>query len=289
MRFTAYDICMVENNKTFIVDLKKDELLRALYKYPKIMENDEYFAPIHIHESGEYILGTLAQSYQAILTKFEPLSITKDEIQLDGKNINDKTYFYINCSENRIYVQGKRYPTNLNKKVTLERIEKILNDIVGVNIVLIPAKLKYSIDEIEEIFKTSYVKKISFRNLDGLKIPEGTVLHNPKKYLDEALIESYNTYSADQLSSMDLKAKEGEQLSKNPLARIGMVLSKINKREKIFKSMEIIDDGERTEIKPDGNEHKIVYVPKKDQDDSYETYDRIMKKVTRNYNGRFEE
>ena len=53
--------------------------------------------------------------------------------------------------------------------------------------------------------------------------------------------------------------------------------------------MEIIDDGERTEIKPDGNEHKIVYVPKKDQDDSYETYDRIMKKVTRNYNGRFEE
>ena len=53
--------------------------------------------------------------------------------------------------------------------------------------------------------------------------------------------------------------------------------------------MEIIEDGQTTQVKPGGNEHKVIYVPKKDLDDSYETYDRIMKKVSKNYNGRFED
>lgn len=234
-------------------------------------------------------MGTLAQSYHTVLTKFEPDSSTKQEVELEDKDINDKTYFYISFEERRIYIQGKRYPTSLNKKMTRERIETILGDCLNSRVMFVQAKIDYTIEEIDEIFRSSFVKSISFRNLDGLKIPEGTVLHNPKKYLDESLIESYNVYSAPTLSSMDLKSKDGEQLSKNPLARIGMVLSSINKRKKIFKSMEVIDDGERTEIKPGGNEHKVIYIPKKDQDDSYETYDRIMKKVSKNYKGRFEE
>ena len=289
MRFTAYDIYEIVNNVQVTIKINKGKLLKALYKYPKIVIEDESYAPIHIHEAGAYILGTLAQSYQAVLTKFEPGYDTKDEIELDGKDINDKTYFYISCDDNRIFIQGKRYPTSLNKRITLERIKKILEDSLEVDLKLAQVKLKYTAEEISEIFKMSYVTKISFRNLDELEIPKGTVLHNPKRELDEALIESYNTYSAHQISSMDLKAKNGEQLSKNPFARIGIVLSSYYKKEKVFKSMEIIDDGERTEIKPDGNEHKVVYVPKKDQDDPYETYDRIMKKVTNNYGGRFKE
>ncbi len=291
MRFTAYDIYgCVEGKEKRINGNKKEKLLNALYRYPKKIIDDNSYAPIHIHEDGEYILGTMAQSYYKILTKFDnSTDDTKDEIILEDNIINDKTYFYINCEESRIYIQGKRYPAALNKKVTIERIKNILEDCLECNITFVPAKIDYTIEEIDEVFRESFVKSISFRNLEGLKIPEGTAVHNPKKELDDAFIESYNIYSAPTLSSMDLKAKNGEQLSKNPLARVGMILSREYKRKDIFKNMEIIEDGQTTQVKPGGNEHKVIYVPKKDLDDSYETYDRIMKKVSKNYNGRFED
>lgn len=289
MRFTAYDIYEIIDGAIKIFEPDKERLFQKLNAYPKVEDDGNVYAPIYMHKSGEYILGTLAQSYYTVLTTFAPETDTKKEVELDDKVINDKTYFYINCREKRIYIQGKRYPVSLNKGYTRDRIRMILEDCLGYNISFVQARIEYTIEDIEEIFVSSIVKSISFRHLDGLMIPKGTKLHNPKKELDDALIESYNTYSAPTLSSMDLKAKDGEKLSKNPLAKIGMVLSKQNKHEKIFRNMEIIEDGQLTEIKQGGNEHKVIYVPKKDQDDSFETYDRIMKKVSKNYNGRLEE
>lgn len=291
MRFTAYDIYEQAGKKIKRINSEdKEKLLKALRRYPKKIIEKNSYAPVYIHEDEEYILGTLAQSYYTILTKFDTSTAdTKDEVVLDDNEINDKTYFYLSCVESRIYIQGKRYPAALSKKVTVERIKSILEECFNCNIIFIPAKIDYTIEEIDEIFHSSFVKSISFRNLNGLKIPEGASLHNPKKYLDEALIESYNIYSAPTLSSMDLKAQSGEELSKNPFAKIGMILSKKNRQKNIFKNMEIIEDGQTTQIKPGGNEHKVIYVPKKDLNDSYETYDRIMKKVSKTYKGRFEE
>ncbi len=255
MRFTAYDIHeRIEHKIKRINSGDKEKLLKALRKYPKKIIEDKSYAPIYIHEDEDYILGTLAQSYYTILTKFDPSTKdTKDEVVLDDNEINDKTYFYLSCAESRIYIQGKRYPAALSKKVTVERIRSILEECLNCNLIFVPAKIDYTIEEIDEIFKSSFVKSISFRNLNGLIIPEGTSLHNPRKELDEALVESYNVYSAPTLSSMDLKAQSGEQLSKNPFAKIGMVLSKYNRQKDVFKNMEIIEDGQTTEIKSGGS------------------------------------
>ena len=288
MRFTAYDVYEVKKDSMHVLNLSSQILFEKLNQYPKIIENDESsYAPLYIHNYRQYVLGTLAQSYYKVLTKFDEKEDTKEEIELEDTTINDKTYFYLNCEESRIFIQGRRYPATLNKKLTIDRLQDIIGDCLGKSILFVQAKIKYTIDEIEEIFSSSYVKRIAFTNLEGLKLPEGAVLHNPKKYLDDAMIESYNTYSAPTLDTMELKAKNGEKLSKNPLAKIGMVLSKENRYKKVFKSMDIMDDGEKVEIKPDGNEHKVVYVPKNDQEDSYVTYDRILKKSSREYQGRF--
>lgn len=289
MRFTAYDIYETKDDTLSRVRIDGGLLFERLNKYPKIMEDKESYAPLYIHNYREYVLGTLAQSYNTILTKFDNNENTKKEIELDDTSINDKTYFYVNCKEMRLYIQGKRYPTGLNSKFALERLEKIIGECLGKKIIFIKAKIKYTIEEIEEIFINSYVKRIAFTNLEGLTLPKGAVLHNPRKDLDEAMVESYNTYSAPVLDTIDLKAKDGQKLSKNPLAKIGMVLSKENRYAKVFKSMEIIEDGQKVDIKPDGNEHKIIYVPKKDMDDSYETYDRVLKKSSRDYQGRLDE
>lgn len=290
MRFTAYDIYESRNDIVNKVNISSEILFERLKRYPKIIEADERsYAPLYIHNYGQFVLGTLAQSYYKVLTKFDDKKNTKDEIQLDDTTINDKTYFYVSCEDNRVYLQGRRYPETLNKKLTIERLQNIIGQCLNKNIFFMQAKIKYSIEEIEEIFSVSFVKRIAFTNLEGLKLPEGAVLHNPKKYLDDAMIESYNFYSSPTLDTMELKAKNGEKLSKNPFAKIGMILSKENRYKKVFKSMEVIDDGEKVEIKPEGNEHKVIYVPKKDQEDSYETYDRILRKSSKEYQGRFDE
>lgn len=289
MRFTAYDIYELRDDQRSKLDIDGDEIYKNLFKYPKIDEEDSSFAPLYVDKYGEYVLGTLTQSYYKVMTKFEKRKDTKQEVQLEDTTINDKTYFYINCEENRIYVQGRRYPASLSNRLTIDRLENIIGECMQKRIIFEKSQIKYTVDEIDEIFSQSFVKRISFKELEGLTLPQDTILHNPRKDLDEALVESYNVYSAPILDTMELKAKDGEKLSKNPLAKIGMILSKSNRNKKIFKSMEIIDDGERVEIKPDGNEHKVFYVSKKDENDPYETYDRILKKSTHRYKGRFEE
>lgn len=289
MRFTAYDVYELKEDKLFRMKFDKDKIYSSLVKYPKIDEEESSFAPLYIDRYKEYVLGTLTQSYFTVLTKFDDKKNTKKEIELEDTVINDKTYFYINCDEGRIYIQGRRYPASLGKRLTIERLERIIGDCMQTRAVFEQSIIKYTIDEIDEIFNSSFVKRISFKGLEGLMLPKNATLHNPRKSLDEALIESYNVYSAPVLDTIELKAKNGEKLSKNPFAKIGMILSKENRSRKIFKSMDIMDDGERIEIKPDGNEHKIFYVPKKDQDDPYETYDRVLKKSSHEYKGRFEE
>lgn len=291
MRFTAYDIFEISNNSSGHLNMSSQNLFEKLNQYPKITEEDKTsYAPLYIHSFNDFVLGTLVQSYFKVLTKFDDKYDTKKEIQIDDTSINDRTLFYINCKDSRIYIQGRRYPsTFLNKKLTIERLQKIIGQSLGKQVLFFQAQIKYTVEEIEELFSSSYVKRIAFTNLEGLKLPENAVLHNPKKYLDDAMIESYNTYSAPTLDTMELKAREGEQLSKNPFAKIGMILSKENRYKKVFKSMDIIDEGEKIEIKPEGNEHKVIYIPKKDQEDSYEAYDRILKKTSKEYRGRFDE
>ena len=286
MRFTAYDIFEYSDSNLYKVEIDGEALYKALVNFPKIDGEEGSFAPLYIDKYKEYVLGTLTQSYNTVLTKFSDKENTKQEIELDDTTINDKTYFYVNLDEKRVYIQGRRYPTSLSKKYTLSRLEWIIGECLGKNIIFQQAIIKYSIDEIDEMFNNSFVKRISFKGLEGLQLPKDSILHNPRIDLDSALIESYNVYSAPVLDTLELKAKSGEKLSKNPLAKIGMILSKCNKSQKIFRSMDIMDDGERIEIKPDGNEHKLVYVPKKDQDNAYETYERILKKSGNKYDGR---
>lgn len=281
MRFKAYDICSLSDNSTEKVKISGD-LFEKLNLFPRVSEGSENYAPLYMHEFKELILGTLAQSHHTVLTAFDENS-DKDEIAIDADKINDKTYFYINKLESRLYIQGKLYPTTLSAGLTRDRLNKILSDCLGKIIVLIPASIEYTISDIQEIFSTSYVKKIIFKNMLGLKIPKGTTLHNPRKDLDESLAESWNTYSSETVDYLELRSKDDEQLSKNPIAKIGMTLSNENKAVQVFQSMEIIESGERVLIKPKGNESKIIYISKKTQDDPQETYEKILKKYIKDF------
>lgn len=289
MKFTAHDIYRLNENNIFKFSIDPKMLFNRLNLYPRIDDKDSSFAPLYIHQYENCVLGTLVQSYKTVLTKFDESVDTKEEIELDDSEINDKTFFYIDCEDMRIYIQSKRYPSTLNKELTLARLQKIVGDSLEKDVAFIKAEIRYTIEEIDEIFTRSFVKRICFKNLEGLELPEGAELHNPRKDLDKSLTESWNVYSKNTVDSMELKAKDGEKLSKNPLAKLGMLLSLNNRYKQVFKSMDIIDDGEKLEIKPTGNEHKVIYVSKKTQEDSYETYDKILRKTNKSYRGRFDE
>ena len=123
MRFTAYDVYEYDNNNWSRLDINGEEIYKALIQYPKVVEGKDSFAPLYIDKYREFVLGTLTQSYNTILTKFSEKENTKQEVTLEDTEINDKTYFFINLKENRIYLQGRKYPGLLNKKCTIERLE----------------------------------------------------------------------------------------------------------------------------------------------------------------------
>lgn len=289
MKFTAHDIYRLIQEKVFKIEVRPELLFDKLNKYPRIDDEDLSYAPLYVHQYAECIFGTLVQSYKTTIAKFDEEKNTKEEVFIKDSEINDKTFFYINCADMRIYIQSKRYPSPLNQQLSMKRLQMIIGDCLDIDVTFIKAEIKYSIEEIEEIFSKSFVKRICFTNLEGLELPQGATLHNPRKDLDESLVESWNTYSKSTIDSMELKAKDGEKLSKNPLAKLGMLISVNNRYKKVFKSMDIMDDGEKVEIKPSGNEHKVIYLSKKTQEDSFETYDKILKRIYKNYNGRFNE
>lgn len=292
MRFRAYDIMGISNNNFAVQlhEINSEELFHKLNKMPKIEEGTEEYAVLYMTSYKEYILGTLVQSYTTVLTKFDETNKdSKKEIELEDNTINDKVLFYINTEECRIYVQSKRYPTqNLSMNKTLDRLDAILQECLKRIILLQPAKIDYTITELDEIFSTSYVDRIIFKNFSGIEIPEDAVIHNPHAEWDKAAAESWNCYSKNDLNYMEFRSAEGKKINKNPLVRIGMVLARLrnNKNQEgkdILHSMEIVDNGEKSTIKPKGNDSKIINIPKKIQNDPYESYERILKKNDKNY------
>ena len=181
------------------------------------------FAISNCTYKNNIIIGKLSQSYNIDLIKFNGTS--KEEVPIKEDTANDnKTYFFINCSKAQIYIQNRRYsPEELNPKLAIERIEIILNKYLSKDynvIVLQKADVNYDIKEIENYFRESFVKSVEFHNVSDFKLAEGTKLHNPRIDLDDAAVESWNTYSSDNVESVKIKAKKDKSIAKNPIANI---------------------------------------------------------------------
>ena len=283
MRFKAYRVKDVHYQTVKLGDT--NDLFERLCTLPKIddADNENEYAIMYLRKSGLYVLGTLVQSYHTELTKFKDGSSDKEEVKIAEPEINDKTIIYIDFVDGIVYIQSKRYPDGLNVRLMKKRMEDIFSICFGNEVVLVETEINNTIDQIEEVFKSSIVKKIVFKNMKGLELPEGSQLHNPRKELDDALIESYNYYSKDTLDYMELRAKNGEDLHKNPFAKIGMTLTDEYQDKEIFSYMEILDNGEKIIIKKNGNDSKVINISKKKQENSYETYEEILKKTVKGY------
>lgn len=285
MRFKVYKLFdLVEMKRINISD--KDTFYKVLVESPKLEddEEDDEYAIMYLQRYEEYILGTFVQSYQKVLTKFEENNNTKKEVRLSDSKINDKTLFYINCSESMIYIQSKRYPEYLTPGIMIDRLQRLFGKCLDKQVTFLQTEINNTLEQVEEIFHTSFVSRISFSNLCGLELPKDAVLHNPRKELDEALIESYNTYSKDKIDSMELRAKKGQQIGKNPFAKIGLFLAKEHPQVDVFKEMEVIESGEKVKVKLKGNDSKIINISKKRQESVAQTYDAILKSNVRGYN-----
>lgn len=282
MRFKAYRVKKDENYQSVSLG-SMEELYTKLVNSPKLVDEENEYAAMYMKRYGVFVLGTLVQSYHTILTKFKESSDNKEEEKIPESEFNDKTLFYINFNENIVYIQSKRYPETLNPRLMKKRMEDIFSDCLGQKVVLIETEINNSMEQIEYVFKNSVVKRIVFSNLKGLELPHGSELHNPRKELDDALVESYNVYSKDTLDYMELRAKDGEDLHKNPFAKIGMVLSAEYEDREIFKAMDIIEGGEKVTVKKEGNDSKIVDIRKKDQENSYSAYEKILKSNIKGY------
>lgn len=279
MNFKAFDICVLKNNS--VVDYKvrdRQKFFSKINKLPKIEEGNNYYAPLYMHNNGDYIFGTLVQSYYAVLTTFEKSG--KNEKQLEDNIINDKVIFYIDLVYSVVYIQGKRYPSqSLNKNQTVDRMAKILGQCIENSVVLQPARINYTVGEMTSIFERSYVKKVVFHNIKGIELPQGSVLHNPRADLDAAVGESWNVYSKNTVDYLELRAKDDEKLNKNPIAQIGIKLANVGNAEgkDVIKEINLVDDGQKLTIKPKGNDTKVISISKNIQDDSYQVYRKIMR------------
>lgn len=289
MRFKAYKI-VKEDIYERVTIKDKDEFYKALVQTPKSEdeENQDEYAIMYIAKEHEYILGTLVQSYTKLLTKFDESHNGKKEVELKDSKINDKTLFYINSLEGILYIQSKRFPEYLTEGLMKLRMQDILSKCFGYRIQILPTEINYSIEQVEEIFMTSSVKRIAFKNLNGLELPKGVKLHNPRKELDESLAESYNVYCKDSLGGMEFKAQRGRTLEKNPFARIGLALAKHYNDVDVFKDMEINENGENVTIKTKGNDSKIINIPKSKQDVTSDAYKLILENNIKGYNDKKE-
>ncbi len=285
MRFKAYKIVKEDILERVIIS-DEEKFYKALVQTPKSEDEDsqDEYAVMYLTKEHEYILGTLVQSYTKLLTKFDENYNDKKEVKLKDSKINDKTLFYINSIEGILYIQSKRFPEYLTEGVMRLRMQDILSKCFGYKVQILPTEINYSLEQVEEIFMTSSVKSIAFRNLNGLELPKGVELHNPKKELDESLAETYNVYCKDSLGSMEFKAQRGRKLGKNPFARIGLTLAKYYNDVDVFKEMEVNENGENVTIKTKGNDSKIIPIPKNKQDVTSEAYKLILKNNIKNYN-----
>ena len=283
MRFTRHKICKVKvgsNNIEKMDDMDEEITFKSLNLSKKLKDTiGEFAIPLCKHEET-IIVGNLSQTYGISLMKFSGNS--KEEIPIEEDKANDnKTYFFINCKEKCIYIQNRRYtPKELNPNLAVERIEKLLNkylihDILE-TIVLQKENINYEMDVLQNFFRTSFVRTVEFNNVSNLKLEPGTKLHNPRKDLDEAAIESWNTYSSENVESIKIKAKKDKSIAKNPIANIGFKLAEqnANEYEKIIKNVEIEQDGQKEQLKPKGNEYLIIPISDKDK-----TIDEFLNRI----------
>lgn len=284
MRFTRYKICKIKvnSNEPKTIDKLNEEIEFKNLNVSKKMEDSigEFAIPQCIHEDN-IIVGNLSQTYGIDLIKFSDDS--KEEIPIDEDKANDnRTYFFINCKEASVYIQNRRYtPRELNPNLAFKRIEKLLDknlshDVLE-TIILQKENINYEIEELQEYFRQSFVKSVEFNNISNMKLEIGTKLHNPRIDLDDAAVESWNTYSSDNVESVKIKAKKDKSIAKNPIANIGFKLAEQNKTEydKIIKNIEIEEDGQKEQLKPKGNEYLIVNVSDKDKN-VREALDKIL-------------
>jgi hypothetical protein len=284
MRFTRYKICKmrVSLNEPKRIDKLNEEIEFRNLNVSKKMEDSigEFAISQCIHEDN-IIVGNLSQTYGIDLIKFSDNS--KEEIPIDEDKANDnRTYFFINCKEASVYIQNRRYtPRELNPNLAFKRIEKLLDknlshDVLE-TIILQKENINYEIEELQEYFRQSCVKSVEFNNISNMKLEIGTKLHNPRIDLDDAAVESWNTYSSDNVESVKIKAKKDKSIAKNPIANIGFKLAEQNKTEydKIIKNIEIEEDGQKEQLKPKGNEYLIVNVSDKDKN-VREALDKIL-------------
>lgn len=284
MRFTRYKICKmrVSSNEPKTIDKLDEEIEFKNLNVSKKMEDSigEFAIPQCIHEDN-IIVGNLSQTYGIDLIKFSDDS--KEEIPINEDKANDnRTYFFINCKEASVYIQNRRYtPRELNPNLAFKRIERLLDknlshDVLE-TIILQKENINYEIEELQEYFRQSFVKSVEFNNISNMKLEIGTKLHNPRIDLDDAAVESWNTYSSDNVESVKIKAKKDKSIAKNPIANIGFKLAEQNKTEydKIIKNIEIEEDGQKEQLKPKGNEYLIVNVSDKDKNVK-EALDKIL-------------
>lgn len=284
MRFTRYKICKmrVSSNEPKTIEKLDEEIEFKNLNVSKKMEDSigEFAIPQCIHEDN-IIVGNLSQTYGIDLIKFSDNS--KEEIPIDEDKANDnRTYFFINCKEASVYIQNRRYtPRELNPNLAFKRIEKLLDknlshDVLE-TIILQKENINYEIEELQEYFRQSFVKSVEFNNISNMKLEIGTKLHNPRIDLDDAAVESWNTYSSDNVESVKIKSKKDKSIAKNPIANIGFKLAEQNKTEydKIIKNIEIEEDGQKEQLKPKGNEYLIVNVSDKDKN-VREALDKIL-------------
>lgn len=284
MRFTRYKICKVRvgsNNVETIGSINEDLEFANLNKSGKISDEIGQFAvPYCIHDQG-LIVGNFSQTYNINLIKFSEDS--KEEIPIEEDKANDnKTYFFIKCDDASIYIQNRRYsPTELNPNLAFKRLEQLLNknlthDVLE-TIVLQKENISYDIEQLQTFFRGSLVKSVEFTNISDFELETGTKLHNPRIDLDAAAVESWNTYSRENVESIKIKAKKNKSIAKNPIANIGFKLAEQNKAEyeKIIKTVEIEEDGQKEQLKPKGNEYFIISMSNKDKSTN-EVLDKIM-------------
>ena len=152
----------------------EEKFYKALVQTPKSEDEDsqDEYAVMYLTKEHEYILGTLVQSYTKLLTKFDENYNDKKEVKLKDSKINDKTLFYINSIEGILYIQSKRFPEYLTEGVMRLRMQDILSKCFGYKVQILPTEINYSLEQVEEIFMTSSVKSIAFRNLNGLELPK---------------------------------------------------------------------------------------------------------------------
>lgn len=288
MRFRAYAIKEEENGSYKpIKKIVPDELRKSLNLFGRLEDEDGMkYSPMYIKRVEHLILGTLVQSYYAELKKFSDKDVNKEE-DIDADSINDRVFFYIDTDKSIVYIQNKRYPSKTLYHIkTVDRINTILKECIKQkNLFLMPVQINYTLDEIGELFLEGNIHEIQFSNLSGIEVPKGIEIHNPVREWDDTFAKSWNKYSKNTLDSVYLKAVNGETLSKNPIARLCMKLAKIGNPngKAVFKKLVVDSNGEKDDVKQEGNEYKIINISKKKQEDANKAYECIVKKVIPGY------